>query len=629
MTGTKELKIDISKDGKATIKTPNKMWNGTEKVTFAVSDPEGATAKTQVTFTVKSINDVPVMKDIADQTIKEKGQFKPIELDNFVEDLDHPKNKLKWKIEGAKELKVQMDGSHKVTVVQPNPNWHGTEKVKFTVTDPEGATDSRTVTFTVESVNDAPEFVRELKDQSIDEKKQFQPIKLADLVKDPDHKTSELKWSFDVKPAKAGAAAAPKKGKKGKEEEKAPAGESLKVKIDAQQVATIEIPNKYWNGAASITFTATDPEGAKVSKTAHFEVRSINDPPKISDKAPQGETIREGGRFKTIDLASLAHDPDHPASSLKWTVSGNKQLKVDMRKDNTVIVSVPDPQWSGREMLTFTVTDPEGASANHKMTFEVTRVNDPPTLAKKIPDQKIKEKEQFKQIKLDEYVKDPDNKPNELSWSISGNKKLKAEISSSRILTVSAPDKYFWCAPETMVLIVKDPDGAETSQTVTFEITSVNDAPEMKDIPGQKIKEKGQFKEIDLNKFVKDPDHKPEQLTWTATVAKAGGAAPAPKKQEKKKPAKKGKKGAKEEKEEEAAPAPAPADDFQVEIDNRNIARIKIADQYWHGERNVTFTVTDPEGAKASKTATFTVESVNDAPVIKPIPIQLSEGLRE
>ena len=626
VTGNKELKVDISKDGKATVKAPNKMWNGTEKLTFVVTDPEGASAKAMVAFTVKSINDPPVMKDIASQTIKEKGQFKPIELDNFVEDLDHAKNKLKWKIEGAKELKVQMDGSHKVTVTQPNQFWHGSETITFTVTDPEGASDSRKVTFTVESVNDAPEFVRELKDQSIDEKKQFQPVKLGDLVKDPDHKASEIKWSVDVKPAKlASAEPAPKKGKKpAKEEEKAPAGETLKVKIDANQVATIEIPNKFWNGAANITFTATDPEGAKVSKTARYEVRSINDAPKISDKAPQGETIREGGRFKTIDLSNLANDPDHPASKLKWTVSGNKQLKVDIRKDNTVLVSVPDPQWSGREMLTFTVTDPEGASANHRMTFEVTRVNDPPTLAKKIPDQKIKEKESFKQIKLDEYVKDPDNKPNELTWTVTGNKQLKAEISPSRILTVSAPDKYFWCAPETMVLIVKDPDGAETSQTVTFEITSVNDTPEMKDIPGQKIKEKGQFKEIDLNKFVRDPDHKPEQLTWTATVAKVGAAA-APKKEAKpaKKPAKKGgKKGAKDEKEEEAAPAPVPADDFQVEIDSRNIAHIKIADKYWNGERNVTFTVTDPEGAKASKTVNFLVESVNDAPVIKPIPIQ-------
>ena len=614
VSGNKDLKVNIGKDGKTSVKAPSKLWNGSEKITFTVTDPEGASAKATAAFTVKSINDPPVMKDIANQTIKEKGSFKPIALDNFVEDLDHPKNKLKWKIEGAKELKIAMDASHNVSVMQPNPYWHGSEKIKFTVNDPEGATDSRTVTFTVESVNDAPQFVRELKDQSIDEKKQFQQIKLDDLVKDPDHKNSDLKWSFDVKAKSAAAPAA--KGKKGAAEEAPAAKEGLSVKVDNNHVATIAIPNKFWNGAADITFTVTDPEGAKASKTAHYEVRSINDPPVIAANAPKGESIRENGVFKTIDLSNLASDPDHKAAQLKWSVSGNKFLKVNMLKDNTVKVAVPDPQWNGKETVTFTVTDPEGASANHKMLFEVTRVNDAPVLAKKIPDQKIKEKELFKQIKLDDFVKDPDNKPNELKWTVSGNKLLKAEISPSRVLTVSAPDKHFWCAPEIMVLEVKDPEGASTSQTVTFEITSVNDAPVLKNIPDQKIKEKATFKEIDLNKFVNDPDHKLNELTWSVKVAKVN-AAPAPKPA--KKPAKKGKKG-KEEK--PAEPEPVPVDEFQVEIDSKNIARVKIANKFWNGERNVTFTVKDPEGASDSKTVNFLVESVNDAPEIKPIPIQ-------
>ena len=616
VSGNKDLKVNIDNEGVVTVKAPNPMWNGKETLTFTVTDPEGASAKATAAFSVMSINDPPVMKDIANQTIKEKGSFKSIALDNYVEDLDHPKAKLKWKIEGAKELKVAMDASHNVSVLPPNPYWHGSETVKFTVSDPEGATDSRSVTFTVESVNDAPQFVRELKDQSIDEKRQFQQIKLDDLVKDPDHKNSELKWTFDVKAKSAAAPAA--KGKKG-----APAAETastkpgLSVKVDHNHVATIAIPDKYWNGAADITFTVTDPEGAKASKTAHYEVRSINDPPVISSSAPKGESIRENGVFRTIDLTNLASDPDHKASQLKWSVSGNKFLKVNMLKDNTVKVSVPDPQWNGKETVTFTVTDPEGASANHKMLFEVSRVNDPPVLTKKIPDQKVKEKELFKQIKLDEFVKDPDNKPSELKWTVSGARQLKAEISPSRVLTVTAPDKHFWCAPETMVLEVKDPDGASTSQTVTFEITSVNDAPVLKNIPDQKIKEKGMFKEIDLNKFVNDPDHKLSELTWTVKVAKVG-AAPAPKPA--KKPAKKAKKGGKEEKAEE--PAPVPADEFQIEIDSRNIARVKIDNKYWNGERNVTFTVKDPEGASDSKTVNFKVESVNDAPEIKPIAIQ-------
>ena len=608
-TGNRELKVDMSKTGIVTVKTPNKMWNGSEKVTFSVTDPSGAKARTTATFTVVSVNDPPVMKDIPGQTIKEKGSFKPIELDHFVEDLDHAKNRLKWKMEGQKELRVTMDATHKVTVTPPNASWNGSEKIRFTVTDPDGASDSKEVTFTVESVNDAPEFVRDLRDQSIDEKKHFQPIKLADFVKDPDHKISELKWTFKVSPISQGSS---KKKGKGDEE---PAGETLRVQVGADQVANVVIPNKYWHGAANITFTATDPEGASASKTALFEVRSVNDAPVIAANAPTGETILEGGRFKTIDLSTLAEDPDHPASSLKWEVSGNRDLKVDIRKDNTVIVSVPDKQWSGKENLTFSVTDPEGAYARHKMLFEVTRVNDPPAFVKRIPDQKIKEKETFKPIKLDEFVKDPDNKPNELRWKITGAKQLKAEISASRVLTVTAPNKDFWCAPELMVLEVSDPDGAKTSQTITFEIVSVNDPPVLRDIPPQKIREKGQFKDIDLSKFVRDPDNTMEQLSWNVKVVK-------PESEQAKKSKKDKKKGKKDDEEEEETVKDA----FSVVIYKGGLAHIDIADKYWHGERNVVFTVKDPDGATDSKTVNFVVESVNDAPVIRPI---LAQKIKE
>ncbi len=618
ISGNKDLKANITKTGILVVKTPNPLWNGSEKITLTVSDGDGAKARTTVGFTVKSVNDPPVMKDIPGQTIKEKGQFKPIELDNFVEDLDHPKNRLKWKIEGAKELKASMDASHKLTVTQPNPHWNGSETLKITVTDPDGASDSKSVVFTVESVNDAPIFVKELKDQSIDEKKQFMTIKLDDLVKDPDHKISDLKWSFKVNAS--GSSSASKKSKKGKKAAAEPSTssrETLGVKVE-NNVATIVIPNKFWNGSADITFTATDPEGASASKTAHYEVRSINDPPIFAADAPKGETVSEGESFKMLVLNTLASDPDNSASSLKWSVSGNRDLKVDFRKDNTVIVSAPSKQWSGKETLNFTVTDPEGASASHKMVYEVLRVNDPPAFVKRVPDQKIKEGELFKQINLAEYVVDPDNKPNELKWTVSGNKKLKVDVTPGRMLVVTAPDKHFWCAPETIVLEVKDPDGATASQMINYEIVSVNDAPIMKDIPSQKIREKGQFKDIDLKKFAHDPDHPDEQLVWSARVEKGGAVKPAAPKASKK--GKKGKKGAKEH---AAAAAPAVSNDaFQVEIDDNNVAHIKITDKYWHGERNVVFTVKDPEGASASKTVNFVVESVNDAPVIKPIPIQ-------
>jgi len=614
VSGNKDLKVNVGKDGTVSVKAPNELWNGTEKVTFTVTDPEGASAKQVVTFTVKSVNDVPVfVKEIPAQKIKEKGEFKTIDLNDFVKDADHPAAKLKWTFTGNKTLKLAVNGERQLKVTIPNKYWNGTEKVTLTVTDPEGAKVTQDVEFTVESVNDKPEFVKQIQDQTIDEKKQFAQIRLRDMVKDFDHKPEDLKWSWKAEKYVEQAAPAKKKGKKAKKEEPESKTSELQVGIKEDGVASILIPNKNWNGAAKITFTVTDPEGATVSSSAIFTVKSVNDAPVISKEAPAGEKIREGEKFKSVLLSSLASDADHSASQLTWAISGNKALKAKINKDNTVTISTPDSEWNGRETLTFTVTDPEGAKATHRMNFEVTPVNDSPKI-QKIANQKIKEGGKFEAVRLDQFVKDPDNKPAEMKWTIKNakdiKKGLKVEITPSRQLQVSAENKHFWCPSQPITLRVADPAGYADTMTVFYEITSVNNPPQMKEIQGQKIKEKAKFREIKLDQFVMDADHQKEKLVWTAKVEKVEAetsAKKAPKKA-------KGKKN-KKQKEEPKVETP----DMTVTIDNNRIAYIKLPSEQWHGARKITFTVTDPEGAKDSRSAVFEVESVNDVPVLKAI----------
>ena len=92
VTGNKDLKVNIdNRSHEVSVKIPHDQWNGTENLTFTATDPEGARATTSAKFTVKAINDPPVMKDIREQTIKEKGEFQTIELDNFVETLTMPR----------------------------------------------------------------------------------------------------------------------------------------------------------------------------------------------------------------------------------------------------------------------------------------------------------------------------------------------------------------------------------------------------------------------------------------------------------------------------------------------------------------------------------------------------------
>jgi len=188
--------------------------------------------------------------------------------------------------------------------------------------------------------------VKAIPNQNIDEKKQFAKIKLDEYVKDADHKHSELSWDADVK-----------------HQGKMPESGTLNVSIDESRVATVEIPDTYWNGAAVVMFTCTDPEGAAVKQEVTFTVKSINDIP-VFKKIPD-QAIEEKSEFSSIILDEYVNDADHDLSKLKFDVSGNKDIKVNVnQKTREVTFKTPSELWNGAETVTITATDPEGGKAS-------------------------------------------------------------------------------------------------------------------------------------------------------------------------------------------------------------------------------------------------------------------------
>ena len=355
ISGNKNMKFDINEYGIANIKIPNEFWNGSETVTFTVTDPEGAYAKTTAVFMVKSVNDVPVfVQEVQDQTIDEKQEFKPIDLTSLVKDPDHSFEQLKWSVTGNKVLVVNFAGKT-ASIRIPNKLWNGSESIKFKVCDPAGACAESENIFTVNSVNDVPQLVKQIPNQTIDEKKQFAKIKLDEYVKDADHKNNELLWEVDVK-----------------HQGSLPQSGTLNVSIDDNRVASIEIPDIYWNGSAVATFTVSDPEGATAKQQVTFTVKSINDVP-IFKKIPD-QTIETMDEFKPVMLEDYLSDADQDFSLLKIEISGNKDIKVNLNnKTHEVTFGTPSEFWNGSETITFKAIDPEGASAtcNVVLTVEV------------------------------------------------------------------------------------------------------------------------------------------------------------------------------------------------------------------------------------------------------------------
>ena len=116
----------------------------------------------------------------------------------------------------------------------------------------------KTTTWTY--VSNHPPVVSGIPNQTIPEGGTFTTINLDDYVSDVDNTDAEMMWTYS-------------------------GNAELTVSIDTSRVATIGIPDADWNGAETITFTATDPDGLSDSDAATFTVTPINDAPVADDQS--------------------------------------------------------------------------------------------------------------------------------------------------------------------------------------------------------------------------------------------------------------------------------------------------------------------------------------------------------
>lgn len=123
--------------------------------------------------------------------------------------------------------------------------------------------------------------------------------------------------------------------------------------------------------------------------------------------------------------------------------------------------------------------------------------------------------------------------------------------------------------------------------TLVVELRSEgNPPPEITVIPGQTIDEGSTFTQINLDEYVSDANHADAVLTWSAT----GNS------------------------------------NLIVSISNR-IATILTPNENWNGSETITFTVENPEGQSASIEVYFSVNPINDGPVVNcPQDIVYEEG---
>lgn len=219
-------------------------------------------------------------------------------------------------------------------------------QITFTVRANDGALDSNAVEITV-PVNHAPEVDPAVAaDYTLDKTTSetgYTATLPAGLFKDPDG--NALRWSVTGLPA------------------------GLTFDPDTRTLSGSTLVT----GHHTLTITATDAYGATVQHTLVLDVDQIaNRAPEVSATAPGSLPLAPAGTpgySVTLD-AGMFHDPDsiYAGSSLTWSASG---LPVGLTFDAATRTLGGTPTTAGDYSITITVTDEDGASAQHTMTLRV------------------------------------------------------------------------------------------------------------------------------------------------------------------------------------------------------------------------------------------------------------------
>ena len=536
----------------------------TQNVSFTYSI-DGTDQTATVTITVTGTNDAPVVAAALTASATEDGGAVSIDLLDGATDVDG--DALSVALDAPLPAGVSLDGTT-LSLDASDAAFQGLAAgetadvtVAYTVTDGQGGSVAQTATFTVTGTNDTPTVDGAL--SAAADEGGSASLDLLSGATDVDGDT--LTVSID------GAL---------------PAGVSLDGSVLSLDATDPSFDSLSAGETVDVTvaFTVSDGAGGTVSSTAVFTVTGTNDAPVASAELSANAT--EDGEAATIDLLSGATDVDGDA--LSATVTGTLPAGVSL-DGNVLTLDPTDAAFQGLAAgetttvsVDFTVTDGTDASSVQTATFTVTGTNDAPVVGAALT-AAADEGDAVFTVDLLAGASDVDGD----TLSVEPGFLPSFVTLDGTTLTVDPSDENFddFAAGEvgnyTITFDIVDSSGARVTQTLALTITGTNDVPTIEAALSASAVEDGASVSLDLLDGADDADNGESG----ALVASVNGELP----------------------------AGVSFDGRTLTLDPSDAAFQSLA----AGEvltLSIDYTVTDPQGATAVSTATFTVTGTNDGP---------------
>ncbi|WP_420646002.1 tandem-95 repeat protein, partial [Vibrio parahaemolyticus] len=443
-------KVEIV-DGKLVF-TPAENFNGHAEITYTVTDGE-LTDEAKVTVTVNPVNDAPIIKVDAVESITEDAvNTDTVVATLTVRDTDTPEDQLTVSLENnsngyfvlvGDEVKLTQAGVDAVN--NDELNLKGLT-ISASVSDGVNPTASDSDSLIVNRVNDAPTIKVDAVESITEDAVSTDTVVATLTVRDTDTPEDQLTVSLEnnsngyfvlvgneVKLTQAGVDA---------------------VNNDELNLKDLTISASVSDG---VNPTANDSDSLIVNR--------VNDAPVAKGDIA---TTQEDTAV-TIDVLPNDSDVDGDKLSIQSASVPEAQGKVEIVDGK--VVFTPAENFHGDAEITYTLTD--GALTDQAtVNVTVNAVNDTPVVESNLADQTLAEDFTPYTIDLNTAFSDVDNVDGELTFSVSGNSNVLVSIENG-IATISPTAD--WNGSETLTFTATDPSGESVSQPVNFTVAPVAD----------------------------------------------------------------------------------------------------------------------------------------------------------
>jgi len=170
----------------------------------------------------------------------------------------------------------------------------------------------------------------------------------------------------------------------------------------------------------------------------------------------------------SIDLDTLVNDKDNPINEFIWQVTGD--IITFNSTGNILTFNIPSDTGEV-DVITIQVTDTSEFYDQKEVTIYSSTATNFPPIINDIPNQTILRGESFSNISLDEYVYDPDDSDDDLTWTYSATDNLNITINQNRVAIITVLDEE-WIGNEVVWFTVTDPTDLSASEMVVFTVNS-------------------------------------------------------------------------------------------------------------------------------------------------------------